>query len=1013
MNIQNLLNSNHKVKKIKIHNNNTYSLMSEIIIKITLNDIGDSDTVRFTYNDELLPHQSIDNDYFVRIPNILNKDIDIYAHYFSSDLYEYEESTEIFSIYDFRELYDFLQKDVKEGLAGTNSYYCYNCGYFENSIVLNNQNIPICNSCGSTNVLVYNDEYTIQADYDNNRTYDYSIDEIGRLTVQSKLQDSVTTYKNPNYKNYNSKDENKTEKGYFPLSSKYRVKTNTQAPQINQNIDAYWETDNPKNPIFWEVRINRRGLSPLISNGVEDGQGNIIKDIPLNVYLDYEYVPTSTEYHQHFYGIEGQTTEPKTMNIFEGTNLHTINNKFNQDNYKLINWGNPYDNRHTMFVNHDLVIPVDFNDFVPSKINNAETCDWSKNICYNYWAYTPLISFNSQDNRGYCSKIINNLKDGAWYTLKFYIFLPSYLNSGLFDSAFDVQVITNYLSDEPIIYKIDDNFIKQDNVLKDQWIYHEVPFEATESIMIRIYGPNFVSGFNNTIFFTNMLLQKMPRYSPTIKYTNRGIFLLDTDDNTLKNNYIYKPISEKKAPTNVDDSESDISWTSIKSSELPIPFGKVYISSNNNMNLYYDRLTTKLYYEHLPFDEDSNNPPIFQCETREIGDSHRVLVTNNTNIINVIEDEETENKILTIAYDDFITAVKGPNNKFVISFKDSNNVLINDGNAIASICDMNKQLLTFEDDTTLTLERQNVESGYVIWNADLTEIPINNENEFYYLKIEYTNECSYKNETEYIRFIVIEEELYINIDSIRGATEENGTYIVNDSDNFPLKIIANIHNQNTLVTDRGYCELSINDELNQSTLVDYDGECDFYLDLEDISCGTYTIKIEYYREYNNALCFKYFDLTVVEGACDARPRIPIEFKIFKEGKITSIGDENYFECDYNDCILFDITTGPHSEFLLEVWRDPIYNNDNEMIDGELIIHQNILNVNQLDYTFFDSEFSEVNKEEDVTHYYLVKTSNMEDTNGNIIKNKYRDHTRTLCVTKKANTDRYEIPLNTN
>ena len=414
MNIQNLLNGSHKIKKIKIHNINTYSLMSEIIVKITLNDIGGSDTVRFTYNDELLPHQSIDNDYFVRIPNILNKDIDIYAHYFSSDLYEYEESTEIFSIYDFRELYDFLQKDVKEGLAGTNSYYCYNCGYFENSIVLNNQNIPICNSCGSTNVLVYNDEYTIQTDYDNNRTYDYSIDEIGRLTVQSKLQDSVTTYKNPNYKNYNSKDENKTEKGYFPLSSKYRVKTNTQAPQINQNIDAYWETDNPKNPIFWEVRINRRGLSPLISNGVEDGQGNIIKDIPLNVYLDYEYVPTSTEYHQHFYGIEGQTTEPKTMNIFEGTNLHTINNKFNQDNYKLINWGNPYDNRHTMFVNHDLVIPVDFNDFVPSKINNAETCDWSKNICYNYWTYTPLTSFNSQDNRGYCSKIINNLRDGAW-----------------------------------------------------------------------------------------------------------------------------------------------------------------------------------------------------------------------------------------------------------------------------------------------------------------------------------------------------------------------------------------------------------------------------------------------------------------------------------------------------------------------------------------------------------------------------------------------------------------------
>ena len=63
-------------------------------------------------------------------------------------------------------------------------------------------------------------------------------------------------------------------------------------------------------------------------------------------------------------------------------------------------------------------------------------------------------------------------------------------------------------------------------------------FVATESVMIKIYGPNYIDGLDNSIFFTNMLLQKMPRYTPTLKYTNRGLFVLDTDDETLQNKYV-------------------------------------------------------------------------------------------------------------------------------------------------------------------------------------------------------------------------------------------------------------------------------------------------------------------------------------------------------------------------------------------------------------------------------------------------------------------------------------------
>ena len=1013
MKLQNLIYNSHKIKKITIHNQNTYSLMSEIVVKITLNDVTSNDTIRFTYNDELLSHQSIDNDFFVRIPNILNKNFDIYAHYFASDLYEYDEDTEIFSIYDFQELYDFLKTGQKEGKAGQKSYYCYQCGYIDNEVQISN-NVPMCNNCGSTNIFAYDDEYTIQIDYDNDQIYDYDIDETGRFTVQSKLKNSVNKYKDPNYKNYLSNDINKTQKGFFPLSSKYRTNTNTQAPNIDKNINALWETDNPKNHIFWEARINRRGLSPLISNGVEDGQGNIIKDIPLNVYLDYEYIPTSTEYHQHFYGFESALKDKedpeyqKNFNVLEGAQLNTISTKFNSDNYKIINWGNPYDNSHTMFVNHDHIIPINFDDFIPATINNIQTCEWYKNICHNYWIYKPLNTSDLQNKKGYCSKIINNLKDDAWYSLKFYIFLPAYLhNNTSVNFDFDIQVISNYLSDDPIIYKIDDSFLEQDNVLKDQWIYHEIPFIATESVMIKIYGPNYINGLDNSIFFTNMLLQKMPRYTPTLKYTNRGLFVLDTDDETLQNKYVYKPVSEE-VQTDVDDTESNILWNKIEEQKLPTPFSEVYISSNNNTNLYYDKETTTLYYEHLPFNNDPNDPPRLWIENNTEDDlPHLDLKTNDTSIINVIEDAN-HNKTLQMSYDDYITAVKGPSNRFIINFTDSNNNPLNEGNAIASICSMDKQLATLEDDTTLTLPRKNVESGTIIWNVNLSDLPINEPNEFYYLKIEYKNECSHKNKIEYIKFVVVEENLHIEVD-VRGATKENNKYIIHSVDDFPLKITANIFNQIDLLnplTDKGYCELSIDDKLNQTTLMDYNGECDFYLDLDDITCGEHTIKIEYYREYYKALCFYYFEIDVQE--CDARPCIPIEFKILSEGRTINIGDENYFECDYNDCILFDITTGKHSGFKLEVWKETSLIDENP----KLMIQENINSVNKNDYTFVDSEDligepkTEFANNNDLVYYYHVKTGNMTDSNGNIIDNRYRDNHRTLCVVKKASVDRY-------
>ena len=61
---------NHKIKKINITNKNTDSIYDEVIVKIAL-DVPDDETVRFSleYNDKYIHHQSINNDYFVEYQN--------------------------------------------------------------------------------------------------------------------------------------------------------------------------------------------------------------------------------------------------------------------------------------------------------------------------------------------------------------------------------------------------------------------------------------------------------------------------------------------------------------------------------------------------------------------------------------------------------------------------------------------------------------------------------------------------------------------------------------------------------------------------------------------------------------------------------------------------------------------------------------------------------------------------------------------------------------------------------
>ena len=138
---------------------------------------------------------------------------------------------------------------------------------------------------------------------------------------------------------------NETEPGYFLVSSRgYRY---FGTPNNNDN-EPYWARrnvmpsgcKNNNSAPYWEIKIEREHLSPLISDMQDEEYA------PINAYFDYEYLPTSTEYHQHYFGFEPTQSINSTFNILDGKNLTTINQAFRKEStYRIIHQGNPLDDR--------------------------------------------------------------------------------------------------------------------------------------------------------------------------------------------------------------------------------------------------------------------------------------------------------------------------------------------------------------------------------------------------------------------------------------------------------------------------------------------------------------------------------------------------------------------------------------------------------------------------------------------------------------------------------------------
>ena len=858
----------HKIKKIIIQNDNEtfQSTSDEAVFKITLPKT-DTEIIIFSYDEEGEDE----------IPRSKNND----DYYLS--IPNVKGNTIIYAHYFISDLYDYSESEI-DG----NIFAPYDLKKLKN----------------------YKSD-----------TYHISDDDKPKIT--SRLQGSVieNEIKDPNYKEYNS-DRERTH--HFPVASRYGNKGPISIENIKNNPSATFKEDNTIEHREWEARIPHDDIGDIIPTDDNEQQ------YPINVYLNYEYLPSSTEYHQHFFGFEGKNanydnkTICKDINVFEGENLNIVNGVFTDSldkeyRYRLINWGNKADYSNATKVNDNYGFTLNLNQ--PNVENNDY--EWKRNSCKDYYICTSLTGNHS-------SLYFNvELKSNTTYSLKYFTYKPNNVNS-------DCNVTVQYSkyneetnkNEEIIIGDINDIFKNNANKIKGRWVYHEVPFTtAQEENTICIEGHN---DENESIYFSSFFLQEFKKYSPVIKYTNQGVFVVEGNEWATKSNNDYNNFEECEEINYITPKEVEIK-------QPPIPYDNVNIGFSDNFNLKYNQHSKILSY-YIPNDSLAK---IRYTEDKVLEYNHieNEEHENEEDTVIFVKDEiDTPEGIVYTAelrFQDIAdkTFRYGTNNNFTIkTFNDDKN-FITEGYTECAITNN-----TNENDNIQLSSIKYLGKRYADANGDIkytridfTNIPREDDSDKY-LCIKYKHPC-YQEETIFFKKVkFIEESLEMRILINNEEIDNNDKYVVKNNEDFPLQINAYISTNTGDNTDWGYCELSIDDVVVQTSYVGADGIADFYLNEKANNIqDSQVIKIEYFRQpYENALSesneedafskIKFFTLELGTNYEKGKDAIPIRCNVLnnditEQTKLNTEQINNKYYIKKDDCLLIDIDIPSIQEYI--------------------------------------------------------------------------------------------------
>lgn len=975
----------HKIFKIEVNNQNDpkASIYDTAMLKVTISETKENEIIVFSYDEELNTHISCTqngHDYFLTIANVEGI-TNIYAHVLMSDLYDETnpDNSDTFVEYDLSKIGE-LDEEYK---------------------TLNR----------------YHESYSKHPQ------------------ISSKLEDSEdkNDAKNPNYKQYNT-DTDKNNKRFqdrFPIASRYASNEYNKsliAPRIIQEESMakftkgeYYKNDDGQplqglEPPTWEVYIPREDIGDVIPKDTDTNQ------YPVNVYLNYEYLPSTTEYHQHFYGFEANNKytdvkeKNRQINVFEGSNLETINRSFFNDDakekytYRLINVGNKSDHTNAKDFQHTAEsIPL-----LDYTINN-ESCEWRKNNCDKYYIYTAK---KSDIDRGLYYSL--ELEPDTSYILKYYIFIPSNVQSDDEDCSVKVQYV-NDASEVITIGEVPNMFKKQDRLLSNQWVYHEIPFRTTQ-VNNRIY----IKGHKDVgkdVFFGKMELLKTIQYSPTIKYTNQGVFVVENDISINKPNKDYN----NKEHVSVFNNNTPFKE---ESTTPDIPYNDFYVDFKDNFDVSYNTSSKILsYYPNDGYSfkyeknegewnlyfilDDSYSETITPNTGYEVGKnieySYETLdeITNEPKIIsfdltNVTDDtgEHREHRYFSMDYTPKQLFTYGTNNKFELEVSNEHQVGLNTGYVECAITSDDDESKDIKSDSIKYLGKKYIsKEGKVNYTRiDFSDIPKKSDNT-YFLRIHYYHPC-YDDVTYFFKKVLFtEENLAITIKANNQSVDKNTSYTVHHVDEFPFEIKADVHqaHDNSQATDWGYCEMSINEKVVQTNYVNINGEAVFYLNPSDLQDESQVIKIEYYRKYNEVKAYEYFTL-IKPSDFEGRDAVPIRFNVLDNNN--DIQTANSIVIDKDDCLIIDVDINnirnQDINYSIRLYKNNILSN----IENSRYI--NIRNVNDENNLFIMETYdNSIPLNTEIT-YKIVTDSLIDhiDENGTIhyANTKYREYSKDFKVT---------------
>ena len=419
--------------------------------------------------------------------------------------------------------------------------------------------------------------------------------------------------------------------------------------------------------------------------------------------------------------------------------------------------------------------------------------------------------------------------------------------------------------------------------------------------------------------------------------------LIDENNNPVPHKMVNFYIDDMIPEAEQDALTVSNTWINRDTTQLPMPLTDVYIFFDNEFAILYNQLSTELSYTKgdFVFEFEEYNKD-FDTVLKWVTDDSKISLkydrdTTPLDVARTSQDSENrdpddlslstlfkaELKLFNIYEKKFTTGI---NNSFSLRLQNAYGIPITIGEVECSIWTSNQETNTPCSDAYKCLGTHTPDANGVIEFKKLNFRKLKPSRNTYYLRIKYRHKCYEKDITKW-KELKFEEE-HINMDiyannSLKGEcttiqtcltsvnkccehrasshfidNEYNQTYSmqhINSVDELPLRLDVVLRSQPLYsghsgnIVDEGYCELSVNDKVVQTTFVNSQGVADFYLDEYDVDPGLQIIKIEYFNSPNDTINYAYFPLKCdTDEGYSELPAIPISINKITTDAITQL-----------------------------------------------------------------------------------------------------------------------------